>query len=141
MLFPRHWFWFCLRWLWAGGGFWAPTHVKGVISPRRKRLSRGMWSRAEVEFAQFAGKYPESGRVAEALLMQSEADLKQGKFLQAVALLIAREPQAGDLTDQYVYWLGEAQFQNADYVAAAGTFFTTRPRVSKFKLAAGRGGE
>ncbi len=82
----------------------------------------GMWSRAEVEFAQFAEKHPKSRRVAEAVMMQAEADFNQGKFLQAAELLAMRKPQAGDLADQYVYWLGEAQFQNADYAAAAETF-------------------
>ena len=82
----------------------------------------GMWSRAEVEFAEFAEKYPKSERVAEAVLMQAEADIKQGKILQAIELLTARESQAGKLADQYVYWLGEAQFQNGDYAAAAATF-------------------
>ena len=123
MLFPRHWFLILLA-LALGGGrvLGANTREERDFAAAANAFQDGMWSRAEVEFAQFAGKYPESGRVAEALLMQSEADLKQGKFLQAVALLTAREPQAGDLADQYVYWLGEAQFQNADYVAAAGTF-------------------
>ncbi len=82
----------------------------------------GMWSRAEVEFAEFAEKYPKSGRVAEAVLMQGEADIKQGKFLPAMELLTAREAQADKLADQYVYWLGQAQFQNGDYTAAAATF-------------------
>jgi TolA-binding protein len=82
----------------------------------------GMWSRAEVEFAEFADKYPKSGRVAEAVLMQAEADIKQGKFLPAIELLAAQEAQAGKLADQYVYWLGQAQFQNGDYPAAAATF-------------------
>ena len=82
----------------------------------------GMWGRAEVEFAEFAEKYPKSERMADAVLMQAEADIKQGKNLPAVELLRARKPQAGRLADQYVYWLGEAQFQNADYAAAAATF-------------------
>ncbi|HLX97022.1 MAG TPA: tetratricopeptide repeat protein [Verrucomicrobiae bacterium] len=82
----------------------------------------GMWSRAEVEFAAFAEKYPKSGRVAEALLMQAEADIKQAKFLPAIELLTVQAAQAGKLADQYVYWLGQAQFQNQDYPAAAATF-------------------
>ena len=100
----------------------ANTRESRDFSAAANAFQDGMWSRAEVEFAQFAGKYPESGRVAEALLLQAEADLKQGKSLPAMALLTARESQAGDLADQYVYWLGEAQFQNADYAAAAETF-------------------
>ena len=82
----------------------------------------GMWGRAEVEFAEFAEKYPKSERVPEAVLMQAEADIKQAKFLRASELLTTHESQAGKLVDQYVFWLGEAQFQNEDYVAAAATF-------------------
>src|SRR6516225_3085961 len=82
----------------------------------------GMWGRAEVEFAEFVDKYPKSERVPEAILMQAEADIKQEKFLQAIELLNTHETQAGRLADQYVFWLGEAQFQNEDYAAAAATF-------------------
>ncbi|MGO8743356.1 MAG: tetratricopeptide repeat protein [Limisphaerales bacterium] len=82
----------------------------------------GMWGRAETEFAQFVQKYPKSDRTAEALLLQAEAEFKQGKLPQAIALLTARQAGAGDLADQYVYWIGEAQFQNGDFSAAAKTF-------------------
>ena len=82
----------------------------------------GMWSRAETEFAQFVQKYPDSGRRSEAVLMQAEAEFKQGKLPQAIARLTARQAEAGNLADQYVYWIGEAQFQNGDFSAAAETF-------------------
>ena len=82
----------------------------------------GMWSRAETEFAQFVQKHPKSDRRAEAVLMQAEAEFKQGKLPQAIALLTARQAGAGNLADQYVYWIGEAQFQNGDFSAAAETF-------------------
>jgi len=82
----------------------------------------GMWSRAETEFAQFVQKYPKSDHMAEAVLLQAEAEFKQGKLQQAIALLTARQAEAGNLADQYVYWIGEAQFQNGDFSAAAETF-------------------
>ena len=81
-----------------------------------------MWSRAETEFAQFAQKYPQSDRVAEAVLLQAEAEFKQGKFPQAIALLQGGKAAAGKLADQYVYWMGEAQFQSGDFSTAAETF-------------------
>jgi TolA-binding protein len=84
----------------------------------------GMWGRAETEFAQFVQKYPKSDRLAEAVLMQAEAEFKQGKLPQAIALLTARKAEAGNLADQYVYWIGEAQFQNGDFSAAAKTFIS-----------------
>ena len=56
------------------------------------------------------------------MLLQAEAEFKQGKLPQAIALLTARKAEAGNLADQYVYWIGEAQFQNGDFSAAAETF-------------------
>jgi TolA-binding protein len=82
----------------------------------------GMWSRAEMEFAQFIQKYPKSDRLAEAVLTQAEAEFEQGKLQPAIALLAARKAGAGDLADQYVYWIGEAQYQGRDFPAAAETF-------------------
>jgi TolA-binding protein len=102
--------------------FAASAHEDRAYAAAASAFQDGMWSRAEVEFAEFAEKYPKSGRVAEAVLMQAEADIKQGKFLPAIDLLTAQAAQSGKLADQYVYWLGQAQFQNGDYAAAAATF-------------------
>jgi TolA-binding protein len=82
----------------------------------------GMWSRAEVEFAQFIEKRPESERVPQAALLQAQADFHQGKLLDALSVLQAREVSAGALADQYVYWIGWVQLQNGDYSAAADSF-------------------
>ncbi len=81
-----------------------------------------MWNRAETEFARFIQKYPVSDRVAEAVLLQAEAEYQQGKLPEAIALLTAHKARAGDLADQYVYWIGEAQFQDGKLPAAAETF-------------------
>ena len=78
----------------------ATTREERDFAAAANAFRDGMWSRAEVEFAQFAEKHPKSGRVAEAVLMQAEADFNQGKFLQAAELLAVRKPQAGDLADQ-----------------------------------------
>ncbi len=83
-----------------------------------------MWGRAETEFAQFIQKYPKSTNAPEAVLLQAQAEFKQGKLAQAIALLNARKTGAGHLADQYVYWIGEAQFQKADLAAAAETFIS-----------------
>lgn len=81
-----------------------------------------MWGRAETEFAQFIQKYPKSTNAPEAVLLQAQAEFKQGKPAQAIALLNARKAGSGPLADQYAYWIGEAQFQNVDLTAAAETF-------------------
>jgi len=100
----------------------ASTREERAYAAAASAFQDGMWSRAEVELAEFAEKYPKSEHVAEAVLLQAEADFKQQKFLQAIDLLTAHASQAGKLADQYVYWLGEARFQNGDYPAAAATF-------------------
>jgi len=82
----------------------------------------GMWSRAEVEFAQFVEKHPDSARIPEAILLQAQADFQQGKLLDALALLQAHEASAGLLADQYVYWNGLVQLQSSNYSAAAESF-------------------
>jgi len=81
-----------------------------------------MWSSAETELAQFIQKYPKSTNAPEAVLLQAQAEFKQGKLAQAIALLDARKAGAGHLADQYVYWIGEAQFQNVDLTNAGETF-------------------
>ena len=58
----------------------ASAHEDRAYAAAASAFQDGMWSRAEVEFAEFAEKYPKSGRVAEAVLMQAEADIKQRKI-------------------------------------------------------------
>jgi TolA-binding protein len=85
-----------------------------------------MWSRAETELAQFIQKYPKSTNAPEAVLLRSQAEFKQGKLADAIALLgdASHLAKAGTLADQYIYWIGEAQFQNADLTNAAETFIS-----------------
>jgi len=85
-----------------------------------------MWDRAETGFAQFRQKYSKSADVPEAVLLQAQAEFKQGKLAQAIALLADTNhlAKAGTLADQYVYWIGEAQFQSVDLAAAAETFIS-----------------
>ena len=100
----------------------ASTREDRAFAAAASAFQDGMWSRAEVELAQFAAKYPQSAHLAEAVMLQAESDLKQQKYAPAINLLTSHESQAGNLADQYVYWIGEAQFQNQDYAAACNTF-------------------
>jgi len=100
----------------------ASTREDRAYAAAASAFQDGMWNRAETGFAQFIQKYPKSDRLAEAGLMQAEAQFKQGKLAEAIALLTARKPLAGNLADEYVYWIGEVQFQNGDLMAAAETF-------------------
>ena len=82
----------------------------------------GLWDRAAAGFADFVKKYPDSARVPQAVLIEAQADYNAGKMQDAIALLDAHESTAGPLGDQYAYWIGEAQFTNADYQGAIQTF-------------------
>ena len=82
----------------------------------------GFWDRAEAEFAQFKEKYPKSEQLNQAILFEAQSQFRQKKFDSAVALLTAREGDAGQLADQYLFWLAEAQFQNGNYVGAVESF-------------------
>jgi len=123
MVFLRRWLllWFTLV---LGGGqvFAASGRETRAYAAAVSAFHDAMWSRAETEFGQFVQKYPKSDRVAEAVLLQAEAEFQQKKHPQAIALLQAGKAAAGKFADQYVYWIGEAQFQNGDFSAAAETF-------------------
>src|SRR6266576_1109723 len=101
-----------------------------------KPFADGVWDFAEVELAQFVEKYPQSPHRAEAVLRQAQAQYCQAtnhlarqqlpearqKFEQSIALLTARQGEAGPLADEYLYWRGAAHFENTNYVAAADAF-------------------
>ncbi len=87
-----------------------------------KSFSIGVWDRAEKEFAEFIEKYPKSeGRVA-AVSLQAQALFQQQKFAAVVALLNAHQAEAGKLADEFLYWIGTAEFQNTNYPGAAAAF-------------------
>jgi TolA-binding protein len=96
----------------------------------------GMYDRADMAFAQFVEKYPDSGNVGEAVLLRAQAELKLGKFTNAVALLTDANNQAkaGKLADEYFYWIGEAQFQNANYTEAAETWIALAQKFPESRL-------
>ncbi|HEY5298984.1 MAG TPA: tetratricopeptide repeat protein [Verrucomicrobiae bacterium] len=85
-------------------------------------FQNGMWNLAETEFLQFVEKFPDSTNASSAILMQAQAEFQQGQFTNAIALLHSRQTQAGNLADQFVYWSGEARFQNGNFLVAAAAF-------------------
>jgi outer membrane protein assembly factor BamD (BamD/ComL family) len=81
-----------------------------------------MWSHAETQFAQFARKFLASTNLPQARLLQAQAQFQQQQFTNAISLLASNLPSAGAFADQYVYWIGEAQFQGGDFFDSAETF-------------------
>src|ERR1019366_9947693 len=80
-----------------------------------KALQDTVYDRAEAGFADFCRQFPDSPRLAEAILLQAEARLKLSNYAGAIALLSAHQKDAGTNADQYVYWLAEPQMGHADY--------------------------
>lgn len=87
-----------------------------------KAFQDGFMERAEKEFADFVVKHPASPRLLDAILLQARAAFKRQNFKGAVELLNTHLPQAGELADQYRYWLAEIYFENGQFQQAADAF-------------------
>jgi TolA-binding protein len=123
MAFLRRWLlvWFALV---LGGGqiFAASSREERAYAAAVSAFQDEMWSRAETQLAQFAKKFPGSTNVPQARLLQAQAEFKQQAFTNASGLLTTNLPAADGLADQYVYWIGEAQFESGDFSRAVSTF-------------------
>jgi TolA-binding protein len=107
----------------AGAAAAAPTPAETrALAAAESSFQMGFWERAENQFAAFADKFPKSELRAQALLRQAQTRLKQNKPAAAVELLSAHQREAGKLADEYQFWLGEANFQTGNYLAAADAY-------------------
>ena len=95
----------------------------------------GTYDRAQNELATFVEQFPASSKVPEALLLQAQCALRLKQLDAAREILTTNAARAGDLTDQYRYWLGETHIRATNFQAAADTFarlimdFPTSPRL------------
>jgi len=101
----------------------APTAEQRALAAAEDSFRLGFWERAEKQFAAVAEKAPAKSELrTQAYLRAAQAQFKQGRFTNAVELLSKQKLTAGTLADEYQFWLAEAQFQNADYAAAAEAY-------------------
>lgn len=99
----------------------APTEKTAFEAAARAFQDRA-YSRAEVEFGEFAKQFTNSSRLAEAVLFQAEARIMLTNYPGAIELLSARLPQAGTWADTFQFWLAEAHLRSGNYAAAADQF-------------------
>lgn len=99
-----------------------------------KAFQDGMWERAERELGEFIHSYPQSERRSQAVLMQAQARCKLGDPAAAIQLLNVNAPAAGALADQYLFWIGEAEYQRTNYAAAAAAFHRVAAEFPASKL-------
>lgn len=92
-----------------------------ALAAAESSLQLGFADRAEKQFAAFTNSFPKSEFRAQAVLRLAQARLKQGKAAAAIDLL-SRTKDSGRLADEFQFWLGEAQFQNTNYAAAADAY-------------------
>ena len=123
MKFRRHWLIFLFALLLSSGQlFAAGSREERAYAAAVSSFQDELWSRAETQLAEFAARFPRSTNVPQARLLQAQAEFKQQAFASAIGLLQTNLPAAGRLTDQYAYWIGEAQFQSGDFSRAAAAF-------------------
>src|ERR1017187_2959150 len=125
MVFLRRWLLVLFALILSGGQLSAASKKEqSAYAAAVHAFQYEMGSQEERDFTNSVAKYPASTNVPEAVLLQAQAEFKQGKLTGAIALLADTNhlAKAGTLADQYVYWIGEAQFQNGDFTNAAETF-------------------
>ena len=96
MAFSRTW-WLVLLVLalGAGSGRAAGGREQRAYDEAVLAFHNGLWDLADLEFAQFAQKYPASPRLPAAGLFQAQAEFKLGKYAQCELLLTTRRAAAG----------------------------------------------
>ena len=87
-----------------------------------KLFQDGNYEMAEKDCAEFAKQFPESEKVAEVILLQTQARLKLKRYDDAAALLAEKAAVAGKLADEFRFWQAEARFMKGDLPAAAEGF-------------------
>jgi TolA-binding protein len=123
MAFLRRWLlMICVLALGGGQMLAAGSREERAYTAAMNAFHGEMWDRAEAQFARFVARFPNSTNVPQARLLQAQAEFKQQAYANAIGLLTTNLPAAGGLADQYAFWIGEAQFQNADFSRAAATF-------------------
>jgi TolA-binding protein len=99
--------------------FAADTHEAGAFDTamRNFKISKEL---SVQDFADFVRKYPTSIRRPEAILYEAQGMLYGGEATNAIQLL--SNNHVDKLAPQYLYWLGQAYFQNGEYEKATNTF-------------------
>ncbi len=104
-----------------------------------KLFENKFWPQAESRFAAFAGTYTNSTQLLPAaILYQARARLEQFNYEGAIDLLQAKLPAAGNLAEQYHYYISESLYLGGKYQAAAescASFIKAFPQ-SSLRLAA-----
>jgi len=122
MAFNRRWLLILCALVLGGAQAMAASREERAYAAATAAFQTGMWGRAEGAFTQFAVRYPKSTNAPMAVLLAAQAEFHQGKYQETAAMLGSHRAQADGLADQYVLWMGEAEYAGTNYPAAAAAF-------------------
>jgi TolA-binding protein len=97
-------------------------------------LQSGFHPFAENAFADFIANYPASPRVAQALLLQSKAAVKQKKFQEALSLLVTNMANAAGIADQFQFAIAGIYSESRQFDAAATNYAVLVTRYTNSSL-------
>jgi TolA-binding protein len=119
----RPWFLWLVLLLIGATRLWAASAAETrAFEAASGAFQHKVWDRAEGLFAAFRQEYTNSTRLPEAILYQAESRLQRGNYDGAIALLTPNLDLAGNWADEYVFFIGEGQFQKGELNGAAETF-------------------
>ena len=118
----RQWLLIVLSLILGGQIIRAADSEDRAFSSASSTFSLNIWDQAEKQFADFVKQFPNSPRVAEAILYEGEAMYMQTNFFKAIELLSDHQNAAGKWSELYLYWTAQAELQHGDYPAAADAF-------------------
>ena len=88
MAFLRQWLLIFSALILGGGPLWAASiREDRAFAAATAAFQDENWSRAETGFARFVQRFPKSERVPQVVLLEAQAQFKQGKYAAAGALL------------------------------------------------------
>ena len=85
----------------------------------RGAFESGFWERARNEFQEFSKNFPDSDKLAEAILLQAQSRYMLKDYVGAADLLAVHSDTAGELGDQFLFWQAEAQYYQQFWAKAA----------------------
>lgn len=100
----------------------AATPEKLLLTTAYSYFNDKFYAQAEVRFSEFAAIYTNSPDRLSAIIYQSRCRLYQSNFVGAIDLLRSQLPAAGDMEDQFHYWIGESLLEEGSYKESAEIF-------------------
>ena len=106
----------------AGPRLRAASAADRAFDAAVKAFQDTFYARAEAQLADFRREHTNSPQLMEAILLQAQARIQLTNYAGAIELLTAHQAQAGTNSDQYLFWIGEAQARKGDWQAAGNTY-------------------